>query len=72
MDELPLTPAREIEEAVTRGDLRTAVALAKDYARDRGQPIPLGVALKLLPLIARESPAEATARTSTGTISSAR
>jgi hypothetical protein len=33
-----------------------AVAIAKDYARERGRPIPLGVALKLLTLVAAKRP----------------
>ena len=33
-----------------------AVAIAKDFAARHGRPIPLGVALKLLPLVAAKRP----------------
>jgi hypothetical protein len=54
----PFRPLREIEHEAGRGDLRMAVSLSKDYAREKGHPIPLGVALRLLPLVAQESPVE--------------
>jgi hypothetical protein len=52
----PFRPVREIEHAVERGDLRMAGAIAKDFAREHGRPVPLGVALRLLPLVASEQP----------------
>jgi hypothetical protein len=52
----PFRPVRELEHAVERGDLRMAVAIAKDFAREHGRPLPLGVALKLLPLVADKRP----------------
>jgi len=51
----PFRPIREIESAVQRGELRTAVALARDFSAEHKRPVPLGVALKLLPLIAQHS-----------------
>jgi len=52
----PFRPVREIEHAVERDDLRMAVAIAKDFAREHGRPVPLGVALRLLPLVAAKRP----------------
>ena len=54
----PFRPLREIEHEAGRGDLRMALSLSRDYAREKGHPIPLGVALRLLPLVAQESPVE--------------
>jgi hypothetical protein len=58
MGNSPFRPLREIEHEAGRGDLRMAVSLSRDYEREVGHPIPLGVALWLLPLIARQSPVE--------------
>jgi hypothetical protein len=52
----PFRPVKEIEREIERGDLRMAVAIAKDFAARHGRPIPLGVALKLLPLVAAKRP----------------
>jgi nucleotide-binding universal stress UspA family protein len=52
----PFRPTREIERAVERGDLRMAVAIAKDFAREHGRPVSLGVALRMLPLVAAQRP----------------
>jgi hypothetical protein len=49
-------PARELERAAERGELDIAVGIAKDLAREHGRPIPLNLALVLLPLIAAEQP----------------
>jgi hypothetical protein len=54
----PFRPLRDIEHEAGRGDLGMAVSLSRDYAREKGHPIPLGVALRLLPLVARRSPVE--------------
>lgn len=54
----PFRPLREIEHEAGRGNLRMAVALSRDYAREKGHPIPLGAALMLLPLVARASAVE--------------
>jgi hypothetical protein len=41
----------ELEGAIRRGDLEMASAIARDFARDRGRPIALELALELLPLV---------------------
>ncbi len=41
----------ELEGAIRRGDLEMASAIARDFARERGRPIDLGLALELLPLV---------------------
>jgi hypothetical protein len=41
----------ELEGAIRRGDLEMASAIARDFARDRGRPIGLDLALELLPLV---------------------
>ena len=50
----PHRPARELEQAVERGDLGMAVAVARDMSREHDRPIPLQLALKLLPLVATQ------------------
>jgi hypothetical protein len=47
----PYRPVRDLEYAVDRGDLPMAIAVAKDFAREYGRPIPIGLALRLLPLV---------------------
>jgi hypothetical protein len=42
----PYRPVRDLEHAVDRGDLRMAVAVAKDFAREYGRPIPIDLALR--------------------------
>jgi hypothetical protein len=37
-----------------QGQLGMATAMAKDYAKEHGRPIPLNVALKFLPLVASQ------------------
>jgi hypothetical protein len=54
----PWQPQRELEGALDRGDLRYATALAQEIQLERGTPIDLDLALRFLPLIARESPRE--------------
>lgn len=54
MNPRPFRPVRELEHAIARGDLRMAVALAKDIAAERERPIGLDVALGLLPLVASQ------------------
>ena len=46
----------EIEREIARGDLRMAVAVARDFEACSGRPIPLGVALSLLALVAAKRP----------------
>jgi hypothetical protein len=50
----PHRPGRELERAVQRGDLGMAVAITRDIAREGGRPIPLNLALQLLPLVATQ------------------
>jgi hypothetical protein len=48
----PYRPARELHDAIDRGELDFALALAKDVARERNRPLDLDLALALLPLVA--------------------
>ncbi|HMD55867.1 MAG TPA: hypothetical protein VKG82_00165 [Solirubrobacteraceae bacterium] len=54
----PWKPARELDAALARGDLRYAISLAEQLRLERGRPIPLEVASRFLPLIAEQSPQE--------------
>jgi hypothetical protein len=54
----PWRPAAELEQALERGDLRYAVALAEEVRLERGAPIELPIAARFLPLIAAASPGE--------------
>ena len=54
----PWNPLAELESALSRGDLRYACTLADELRIERGRPIPLTLAARFLPLIARESPRE--------------
>jgi hypothetical protein len=54
----PWRPAAELDGALERGDLRYAVSLAEELRIERGRPIELEIAVRFLPLIARESPSE--------------
>lgn len=54
----PWRPAAELEAALERGELRYAIALAEELRSERGKPVPLEIAVRFLPLIARESPRE--------------
>jgi hypothetical protein len=54
----PWRPAAELEQALQRGDLRYAVALAEEVREERGRPIELETAARFLPLIAAASPGE--------------
>jgi len=54
----PWRPAAELEQALERGDLRYAVALAEEVRVERGRPIELRTAARFLPLIAAASPGE--------------
>jgi len=49
-------PARELERAAERGELDIAIGIAKDLAREHGRPIPLDLALVLLPVVATRRP----------------
>jgi hypothetical protein len=48
----PWKPAKELDGAIDRGDLSYAIALAEELRIERGRPIPLAVALRMLPLAA--------------------
>jgi hypothetical protein len=48
----PYRPARDLQREIDRGDLRMAIAAAKDLAKHIGRPIPLPVAIKLVALAA--------------------
>lgn len=50
----PYRPAAELEAAIARGDLALAVSLAREVAEDRGRPLDLQMALRLLPLVAAQ------------------
>jgi hypothetical protein len=47
----PHRPLRDLEGAIRRGDLEMASSIARDFARARGRPIGLEIALELLPLV---------------------
>src|SRR5919108_3170212 len=49
----PHRPIRELEAALGRGELDMAAAIAKDFHHEHGRPIPLELALRMLPLAAR-------------------
>jgi hypothetical protein len=53
----PYRPARELGDAIERGELDFALALAKDVARERNRPLDLDIALALLPLVADQQSA---------------
>ncbi len=56
MNPRPYRPAAELEAAIERGDLGLAVSLAREVAEDRGRPVDLDTALRLLPLVAAQRP----------------
>jgi hypothetical protein len=54
----PWRPAAELDGALSRGDLRYAMALADEVRIERDRPIDLKTAARFLPLIAEASPGE--------------
>jgi hypothetical protein len=54
----PWRPAEELNVALERGNLRYAIGLADELRVEHGKPIPLEMASRFLPLIAKESPRE--------------
>ena len=50
----PHRPLRDIETELGRGNLDMAAAIAKDFQRAKGRPIPLALAVRLLPLVAAD------------------
>ena len=53
----PHRPIKDIERALSDGDLLLAAAIARDFARERKHPIPLELALRFLPVAARDQTA---------------
>jgi hypothetical protein len=51
-------PAVELDGALDRGDLEYAITLAAEIAHDQGRPVDLGTALRFLPAVAAQRPAE--------------
>jgi hypothetical protein len=52
----PWRPDRDIERALERGELKMAVAAAKDVAREYGHPIPVDLAVRFLPIVVAQRP----------------
>ena len=50
----PYRPLRDLEHALERGQLKMAVAAAKDVSHEYGRPIGLDLALRFLPLVAAQ------------------
>jgi hypothetical protein len=50
----PYRPLRDLERALERGQLKIAVAAAKDVSHEYGRPIGLDLALRFLPLVAAQ------------------
>ena len=55
MGQGPYRPIKDLERALDRGELEMAIAAAKDCAREIGQPIPIELALRFLPLVAADA-----------------
>lgn len=54
----PYRPARELEGALSRGDIDHAVTAAVELSAERRRPLELAVALRFLPLVAAQRPRE--------------
>jgi len=52
----PYRPLKDVERALERGDLRMAVAGARDCAHEYGHAIPLDIAVKFLPVVVAQTP----------------
>jgi hypothetical protein len=52
----PYRPVRELEAHLTRGELDYALAILRGIARERAQPLDLGLTLGFLPLVAAQRP----------------
>ena len=50
----PYRPLRDLERYLERGQLKMAVAAAKDVSHEYGRPIGLELALRFLPLVAAQ------------------
>src|SRR5580700_11247153 len=54
----PWRPIKDLENALAKGDLEMAIAVAKDITREKGHTISLDLALRMLPLVIRDRPDE--------------
>jgi hypothetical protein len=52
----PYRPLRELEAHLDRGELDTAIVLARDLAEERARPLRLELMLRFLPLVAVRRP----------------
>jgi len=52
----PFRPLLELEGHLSRGELESAVVLARGIARERGRALDLQLSLRFLPLVARQRP----------------
>ncbi len=52
----PYRPVRELEAHLARGELDYALAILRGIARERAQPLDLGLTAGFLPLIAAQRP----------------
>jgi hypothetical protein len=52
----PFRPVRELEAHLERGELDSAVVLARGIAGERGRSLDLNLSLRFLPLVARQRP----------------
>jgi hypothetical protein len=50
----PYRPLKDVERALERGDLKMAVAAAKDCTHEHGRPIHIELSLRFLPLVASQ------------------
>jgi hypothetical protein len=50
----PYRPLNDLERYLDKGDLPMSISAAKDAQADSGQAIPLGLALRFLPLLATD------------------
>jgi len=54
----PWSPRTELDGALQRGNLSHAIALAAEVAEDQRRPLDLRTALRFLPLVAAQQPAQ--------------
>jgi hypothetical protein len=52
----PYHPVRELEAHLDRGELDSAIALARGLANERRRPLELELTLRFLPLVAAQRP----------------
>lgn len=50
----PYRPLKELEAHLRRGELDSALVLARELARERGRPLDLELAAAFLPLVAQQ------------------